>query len=175
MNIVLIGYRCSGKTAVGQILAHKLRRDFVDTDILIEEYAGCSIETMISRNGWRHFREIEKKLIKAIAAKNSQVIATGGGAVMDAENVKSLKRNAWIVWLNGTPEVLAQRMARDQGKGKARPSLTGADAIKEIAEVLADRQPNYEQAGNFKIDTSTLSIREIADLIVRNLPEKSPG
>jgi shikimate kinase len=175
MNIVLIGYRCSGKTAVGQILANKLRRDFVDTDILIEEYAGCSIETMISRSGWHHFREIEKKLIKAVTAKNNQVIATGGGAVMDAGNVKCLKRNAWIVWLNGTPEVFAQRMAKDQAEGKARPSLTGADAIKEIAEVLADRRSFYEQTGNFQIDTSTLSIREAVNLIVRNLPEKAPG
>ena len=175
MNIVLIGYRCSGKTAIGQILADKLRRDFVDTDTLIEEYAGCSIETMVSRSGWPHFREIEKKLIKAVTAKNNQVIATGGGVVMDADNVKSLKRNAWIVWLNGTPEVLAQRMAKDHAQGKARPSLTGADAIKEIAQVLADRCSYYERAGNFKIDTSTLSIRQVADLIVRNLPEKAPG
>ena len=175
MNIVLIGYRCSGKTAIGQILADKLRRDFVDTDTLIEEYAGCSIETMVSRSGWPHFREIEKKLIKAVTAKNNQVIATGGGVVMDADNVKSLKRNAWIVWLNGTPEVLAQRMAKDHAQGKARPSLTGADAIKEIAEVLADRRPYYERAGNFRIDTSTLSIREVADLILRNLPEKIKG
>ena len=175
MNIVLIGYRCSGKTAVGQILANKLRKDFVDTDILIEEYAGCSLETMISRNGWRHFREIEKKLIKAVTAKNNQVIATGGGAVMDADNVKSLKRNAWIVWLNGTPEVLAQRMVKDQAQGKARPSLSGADSIKEIAEVLAVRCSFYEQAGNLEIDTSTLSIREAVDLIIRNLPKEDPG
>jgi shikimate kinase len=175
MNIVLIGYRCSGKTAVGQILANRLRRDFVDTDILIEAYAGCSIETMVSRNGWRQFREIEKKMIKAVTAKNNQVIATGGGAVMDADNVKSLKRNAWIVWLNGTPEVLAQRMAKDQAKGKARPSLSGADVIKEIAEVLAARHSFYKLVSNLEIDTSTLSIREAADLIVGNLPEKAPG
>lgn len=175
MNIVLIGYRCSGKTAVGQILANKLRRDFVDTDILIEEYAGCSIETMVSRSGWRHFREIEKKMIKAVTAKNNQVIATGGGAVMDADNIKSLKTNAWIVWLNGKPEVLAQRMARDQRMGKTRPSLSGADSIKEIAEVLAVRHSFYEQAGNLEIDTSTLSIREAVELIIRNLPKEDPG
>jgi len=175
MNIVLIGYRCSGKTAVGQILANKLGMDFVDTDTLIEEYAECSIETIITRSGWRHFRDIEKKLIKAVSAKSNQVIATGGGAVMDADNLKSLKRNAWVVWLNGTPGVLAQRMVKDQARGKARPSLTGTDAIQEIAEVLTDRRFYYERAGNFKIDTSTLSIREAADLIVRNLPEKAPG
>ena len=63
MNIVLIGYRCSGKTAVSKILAKELRRNFVDTDALIEEYAGCSVEAMISRTGWRHFRKIEKTLM----------------------------------------------------------------------------------------------------------------
>jgi shikimate kinase len=175
MNIVLIGYRCSGKTAVGQILANRLGKDFVDTDTLIEEYAGCSIETMIAGSGWHHFRKIEKKLIKTLTAKNNQVIATGGGAVMDTDNLKNLKTNAWMVWLNGTPEALAQRMAKDQARGKVRPSLTGADAIQEIAEVLADRHPYYERAGNFEIDTSTLSIQEVVDSILRNLPEKARG
>ena len=175
MNIVLIGYRCTGKTAVSQILAEELKKNFVDTDTLIEEYAGCSVKTVISSNGWRQFRELEKKIIKAVTAKNNQVIATGGGAVLDEDNLKNLKRNAWVVWLNGTPEVLAQRMVKDQARGKSRPSLTGENAIKEIAGVLANRRPYYKKAGNFRIDTSTLSIREVADLIVRNLPEKSTG
>jgi shikimate kinase len=172
MNIVLVGYRCSGKTAVGQILAKKLRKDFVDIDALIEDSIGCSIETLISRDGWRHFRKIEKKVIKAVTTENNQVIATGGGAVMDADNVKRLKRNSWLVWLDGTPEVLSQRMAKDQARGNLRPSLTGADAIGEIAAVLADRRPNYERAGDFKIDTGRFSVREIAELIVGSLPEK---
>ena len=175
MNIVLIGYRCTGKTVVSKILAKELRRNFVDTDALIEEYAGRTVEAMISRNGWRHFRKIEKKIIHAVTANNNQVIATGGGAVLDTDNVKHLKRNAWVVWLNGTPEVLTHRMVKDQARGKSRPSLTGANAIKEIAEVLTARHRHYKRAADFRIDTSTLSIREIVDLIVRNLPEKNTG
>jgi shikimate kinase len=173
MNIVLIGYRCSGKTAVGKALAGKLGKDFVDTDISIEENAGCSIETIISKKGWRHFREIEKMLIAEVSEKNNQVIATGGGAVMDTDNVKCLKRNGWIVWLNGRPEVLAQRMTIDQRRGKVRPSLTGADPLKEITVVLPVRAPFYEQASDFKIDTSTVTLKETADLIISNLPGKA--
>jgi shikimate kinase len=175
MNIVLIGYRCSGKTAVGQVLANKLKKRFVDIDTVIEESSGSSIETMVSGSGWRYFREIEKKVIQAVTANNNQVIATGGGAVLDAENLKCLRKNSWLVWLDGAPEVLAQRMAEDRARGKVRPSLTGGDAIAETAAIMADRRPYYERAGDFKIDTGALSIREIVALIVHNLPAKEMG
>lgn len=173
MNIALIGYRCSGKTAVGRAVAGKLGKDFVDTDISIEENAGCTIETIILKKGWRYFRKIEKMMIAAVSEKNNQVIATGGGAVMDADNVKCLKRNGWIVWLNGRPEVLAQRMTVDQQRGKVRPSLTGADPLKEITAVLTARAPFYEQASDFTIDTSNVTLKDTAELIINNLPEKA--
>jgi shikimate kinase len=173
MNIVLIGYRCSGKTVVGKTLADKLQKDFIDTDTLIEENAGSAIETIIAEKGWRFFREIEKKMIAEVSEKHNQVIATGGGASMDTDNVKCLKRNGWIVWLNGRPEVLAVRMTTDQRRGRVRPTLTGVDPLKEISALLSVRAPFYEQASDFKIDTSTLTPRETADLIINNLPEKA--
>jgi shikimate kinase len=173
MNIVLIGYRCSGKTTVGEILANELGRDFLDADALIEEKACCSIETLISTKGWDHFREIEKGLVEEVSRRDNLVIATGGGVVMDEENVKNLKENAWIVWLNGRPEVLKDRMGKEQRSGKGRPSLTGADPLVEIEQVLSIRKPLYEQAGDLTVDTSNLSIREVAALIMKNLPKKS--
>ena len=93
MNIVLIGYRCSGKTGVGKILACKLEKYFVDIDSLIEKRAGCSIKGLVSKSGWDHFRMIEKKMIERVSKKGNLIIATGGGAVMDKENIKNLKRN----------------------------------------------------------------------------------
>jgi shikimate kinase len=173
MNIVLIGYRCSGKTAVGKILANELGRDFLDTDVLIEERACCSIETLISTKGWDHFREIEKGLVEEISMRDGLVIATGGGVVMDEENVKNLKENAWIIWLNGRPGVLKDRMGKEQRSGKGRPSLTGADPLVEIEQVLSIRRPLYEQAGDLMVDTSNLSIRKTAALIMKNLPKES--
>jgi shikimate kinase len=171
MNIVLIGYRCSGKTVVGKTLARELGREFLDTDALIEEKAGRSIETMISTKGWDCFRETEKSLVEEVSRRNNLVIATGGGIVMDEENVKNLKQNGWVVWLEGKPHVLRERMAKEQGSGKVRPSLTGADPLEEIKDVLSVRRPFYERAGDLAVDTSNLSVGEAAALIVKNLPE----
>jgi shikimate kinase len=171
MNIVLIGYRCSGKTVVGKTLARELGREFLDTDALIEENAGRSIETMISTKGWDRFRETEKRLVEEVSRRNNLVIATGGGIVMDEENVKNLKQNGWVVWLKGKPEVLRERMAKEQGAGRIRPSLTGADPMEEIKEVLSVRKAFYERAGDLVVDTSSLSIGEAAALIIKNLPE----
>ena len=171
MNVVLIGYRCSGKTVVGKTLARELGKEFLDTDALIEENAGRSIETMISTKGWDRFRETEKRLVKEVSRRNNLVIATGGGIVMDEENVKNLKQNGWVVWLKGEPDVLRERMAKEEGSGKVRPSLTGADPLEEIKEVLSVRKPFYERAGDLVVDTTNLSIGDAAALIIKNLPE----
>jgi shikimate kinase len=173
MNIVLIGYRCSGKTSVGEILAEELVMDFLDTDALIEKQACCSLEVLVSLRGWDDFRMMEKELVCDLSERDNQVIATGGGVVMDEGNVKNLKKNAWIVWLKGGPEVLRARMSWDQSSGRGRPSLTGADPLEEIEQVLNIRNPLYEQAKDFMVDTSGLSIQEAAALIVINLPTKS--
>ena len=132
MNIVLIGYRCSGKTTAGKALARQLRRGFLDTDALIERRAGCSIEEIVSKEGWDHFRKLEKRVVRETSSLDHKVIATGGGAVVDEENVKNLKRNGWIVWLDGTPEVLRKRMVQEERSGRGRPSLTGLDPLEEI-------------------------------------------
>ena len=170
MNIVLIGYRCSGKTAVGRILAHERSMDFVDTDVLIEEDAGESIEGIISTKGWDHFRKLERDVIKRISEKDNQVIATGGGVVVNQENVKALKKNGWVVWLDAELNVLKGRMDREQQSGNIRPSLTGVDPLAEIEEVMSSRRPMYQEAGDFMVDTTRLSEPEAAALIMKNLP-----
>jgi len=173
MNIVLIGYRCSGKTAVGEILATELGMDFLDTDILIEERVCCSIEALVSLKGWDHFREIEKGLVQDLSTGDNLVIATGGGVVMDEGNMKNLKKNSWIVWLKGRPDVLKERMEKDQRSGKSRPSLTGADPLEETEQVLSNRNPLYEQAGDLIVDTSDLSVHEAAALIIKTIKSQS--
>jgi len=170
---VLIGYRCSGKTTVGKILAAELGRIFIDTDALIEERAGCSLEALVCLKGWDYFRELEKGLVQDLSTRDNLVIATGGGIVMDEGNVKNLKKNSWIVWLNGRTEVLKERMVNEQRSGKRRPSLTGADPREEIEVVLSSRKPLYKGAGDLIVDTSELSIRRAASLITDNLPKES--
>ena len=175
MNIVLIGYRCSGKTEIGKMLVRELRRDFLDTDSLIEKNTGCSIEMIISRHGWDYFREIEKRLVKEVSRRDNLVIATGGGVVIDEENVKNLKENGWIVWLKGESEVLKMRMDNEQKSNKIRPSLTGADPLEEIKQVVEVRTPLYEQAANLVVDTTTLSLMEVASSIIKALPKGLQG
>jgi len=171
MNIVLIGYRCSGKTSVGKIIAGKLGKDFLDTDVLIEENTGTSIEAMISKEGWDRFRDIEKSLIEEVSRADNLVIATGGGIVMNEENVINLKKNGWIVWLNGKAEVLKERMEREQRSGKIRPSLTGADPLEEIKNVLDARAGLYEGASDLVVDTSSMTPAEVADQILKQRPK----
>ena len=166
MNVVLIGYRCSGKSAVKEFLSGELEMDCRDTDTLIEEFAGSSIDSIISEYGWAYFREIEKKVIKEISGKDNLIIATGGGVVMDKENVGNLKRNGWMVWLKASPEVLERRMADDLKSGNIRPALTGVDPLEEIKQVLTARLPLYENATDFIVDTDSLTVREVAHRII---------
>jgi shikimate kinase len=95
--------------------------------------------------------------------------------VVDEGNVKNLRRNGWIVWLNGKAEVFKERMDKEQRSGKIRPSLTGADPLEEIKQVLDVRSPLYEQAATLVVDTSTLSLREVAALITKSLPKNHMG
>ena len=167
MNIVLVGYRCSGKTSVGKILAHKLNRDFVDTDGLIEAKEGCSVEDIISNKGWDYFRELEKQIVREVCEKTNLVIATGGGVVLDYENMINLIRNGWVVWLNADAEVLKERMDNDQRSGNIRPSLTGKDPLEEIREVLSLRMPLYEKASDFIADAGADHPQGLADSIIK--------
>lgn len=173
MNIVLVGYRCSGKTSVGKLLAGKLDRDFLDTDMLMEERAGCSIETIVSRDGWDRFRDIERRLIKEVSEMADLVIATGGGVVMDEDNLRNLKRSGFVVWLKADAGILMERMGGDQRSGKVRPSLTGEDPIDEIERLLDIRNPFYERAGKFTIDSGLLPIQEVVDLIFKEYMKRA--
>ena len=173
MNIVLVGYRCSGKTTVGKSIAGKTERIFLDTDGMIEDKADCSIEEIISRDGWSRFRNMERGLIRELSSKDNLVIATGGGVVMDEDNMRNLKRSGFIVWLKGSPSVLRDRMEKDRLSGFQRPSLTGQDPLREIERVLEQRKPYYQRAGDLSIDTDLLEAGEVADLIIREFNERA--
>ena len=97
MNVVLIGYRCSGKSVVGEALAAKLCWKMLDTDRLIEDLTCQPVEKLVSLHGWSYFRKIESSIVKKVSAMDRIVLSTGGGVVMDAGNIDSLKRNGWLI------------------------------------------------------------------------------
>lgn len=166
MNIVLIGYRCSGKSSVGKSLARVLQRTFVDTDDIIEAQAGRVINAIVARDGWPYFRELEKRAVHHATSLGSSVISTGGGVVADQENREALKRGGWIVWLRTGAGIIKSRMGID----KVRPSLTAGDWVKEVDEMLTLRIPLYEAMADETVDTDRLTIPQVVETILRKLP-----
>lgn len=172
MNIVLIGYRCTGKTAVGKGLAQRLNLDFIDVDEYIETESSSSINEIVSKYGWDEFRRLEKKAIKRLSSMNRKVIAAGGGAVLDDENVRNLKKNGVVILLEAKPEAILDRMQSDKKTEGQRPGLTGKDPYSEIEEVLKDRQPFYKRAMDFSIDTTSKDVESIVTEIINKLETK---
>jgi len=171
MNIYLIGYRCTGKTAVGQALADALKRPFVDADAVLAEKHSTTIQGMVAAEGWDIFRQREKAVLSEICASTDQVVATGGGVVLDPENVRSMKESGPIIWLRATPETIERRIAEDEKTVDQRPSLTGTDFISEITDVMRVRLPLYVEASTFAVDTDGRTIADILDSILHQLDE----
>ena len=166
-NLVLIGGRASGKTSVGKALAQILQRPFVDLDEVLVAEAGQSIAELVAEEGWPEFRRREKELVARLGARPGQVLAPGGGAVLDPDNVAILRKHGLVVWLFADPAVLSQRLQQDQGSQDSRPSLTGADPGAEMERVLAEREPLYRSAAHVILDTTGLSIPEVTKRLLQ--------
>jgi len=166
-NLVLIGARACGKTSVGKALARVLERSFVDLDEVLAAEAGRSIADIVAQEGWPGFRRREKALVEHYGRLSGQVLAPGGGVVLDAENVKILRGNGLVIWLTADVAAVGQRLRQDQGTEESRPSLTGVDPIAEVARVLAEREPLYRAAAHLTLDTTDLSIPEVVERILQ--------
>ncbi|HIC92415.1 MAG TPA: shikimate kinase [Syntrophaceae bacterium] len=172
MNIVLIGYRCTGKTIVGKGLAQRLNLDFIDVDEYIERKAGSSIKDIVSRSGWDEFRRLEKEAIKRLSSMDRKVIAAGGGVVLDTHNVGNLKKNGVVILLEASTQTILHRMRSDKKTEGQRPGLTGKDPYGEIEEVLKARRPFYKSAMDFSIDTTSKDVESIVNEIINQLETK---
>ena len=164
MNIVLIGYRGTGKSTVGRILAARLGRELVSTDAEIVKRAKKSIPEIVTQYGWEYFRDIESAVCRELGARDQLVIDTGGGAILRPQNVETLKRNGKLIWLTATVETISARIGGDT----QRPSLTGSKSfVEEISEVLRDRTPRYQAAADLVIQTDGQSIQELAEAVLK--------
>lgn len=172
-NLFLIGYRCTGKSSVGKLLAATLGRSFVDTDSLVVSANGMSIREIVDRSGWQAFRRLEHSVLKQVCTLDRQVVATGGGIVLDSDNVNLMKGSGRIIWLRASPEAIEARMVQDQDSVAFRPALTSTDSISEIEETLAEREPLYKHAMDFSVDTDEVRLDSIVDFIINRLdPDK---
>lgn len=174
MFLTLIGYRGSGKTSVAAGLAQKLGLPAVDSDLLVQQRAGCSIKEIFERQGETAFRNLEAEVIADILSGPGAILSAGGGAIL-RDNTRERMRSAGpVVWLTATPEELGRRIAADQVSAAQRPSLTNAGLLQEIESVLHTRIPLYEEASTLQIETERKSPDEIADEIIAALRLKSP-
>ena len=171
MNLFLIGYRCSGKTTVGKTIAKNLGWAFVDADAMLTAACGKSIKEIIDTDGWASFRRMEHLTLKQICAKKRQVVATGGGVVLDAANIDVMKTSGQVVWLNASADTIRSRMRADTNTEHLRPALTEKGTLAEIEDLLAERRPHYERASDFLVQTDGIPVAEIAQRILDQLNE----
>ena len=165
-NVALIGFMGTGKTAVGQVLAEKLCRIFVELDSLIELKAGKSIPEIFQQDGEIAFRELEIEVTREIAKEQYSVIACGGGIVLNRINIDRLRESSRIVYLTASPGVVLKRVSTEAGQ---RPLLEVDNPTLTIQELLEFRKPFYERAADITIDTSKLDIDAVAEQIIDKL------
>jgi shikimate dehydrogenase len=161
MNIVLIGMRGSGKTAVGKVLAQRLGRELIEMDELITEKVGMSIPEIVKEHGWEGFRDLEEELTAEVTKRDNIVNATGGGVVIRESNIVKLKQNGVVVWLTASVDTLLERIGDDD----QRPLLTGKSRREDMEITLAERTPLYQKAADITIDTENKTPEAIAELI----------
>ncbi len=164
-NIVLTGFMGAGKNAIGKRLAQELNLKFVDTDDIIEKEKGITVSKIFKKFGEKYFRKLEKKVVKKVTQKKAQVISTGGGLILDQENVSNLTDNGVIICLWASPEVIRERTRRETH----RPLLEGVSREKRIKELLDYRKPFYEKSADYIVDTSHLSVEEAVEKILKYL------
>lgn len=157
-NIVLIGFMGTGKSSVGSRLAAHFKWEFIDMDREIENIIGMSVSEIFRRYGERRFRSEENLMAKKLSRCNKLVIATGGGTVLNSENIAVLRENGIIVLLEARAEDIWDRVNRKKG---TRPLLKGASSVEDIEKILAERA-DYYNCADICINTSD---REIDDII----------
>lgn len=161
-NLILVGFMGSGKTAIGKRVAEKLGLAFVDMDAEIERKAGRRIADIFAQEGESYFRFLEHREAMELAKKQDLVIATGGGVVLDPDNVKDFGRTGVVVclWIDG--ETAYKRTKR----ASHRPLLRGENPRKRIDELLEKRQPLYKQIENV-VDTRGRSLDAVVEDVLR--------
>lgn len=163
-NIVLIGFMGSGKSSVGKILAKKMDRVFLDLDEWIERKEGLKISKIFEKNGEQYFRALEKEAVRFVSSYENRVITTGGGVVLDPENLENLRQNGIIVSLIATPETIFERVKNS----KHRPLLDVDDKLEKIRKLYDERISLYQKA-DYQFKTDGLAAQEVAGLIFDKL------
>ena len=165
-NIVLMGPMGSGKTTVGRLLAARLDRFFVDTDEEVARRASEPVAEIFRRQGESAFRDLESAVVREVAARRDQVVATGGGVVLREENVRLLRESGTTFLLWAQAAELWERLRPERG---SRPLLAGSHPLERLDGLLSEREGRYRAAADVVISTGGRTAGEVAGLIMDSL------
>lgn len=152
-NIILTGFRATGKSLLGRLLAERLGYCFIDGDALLCERLGAPIAEIVADHGWAFFRQAERQLLAEVPAMTRTVLATGGGAIEHQHQWQQLRGGGYVIWLDADVATIRQRMGADPASARQRPSLTGRPIDDEITELLHRRRPLYAAGSDLRLDT----------------------
>ncbi len=156
-NIALIGLMGTGKSTLGFKLASVLSKSFLDSDALLESFAGQSVRAFFAERGELAFRELESKILQTTFEGNQDfVLGTGGGVVLEPANREFLRAKALVVWLHCDVEILASRLTGDD----TRPLLAEGERLNKLLELTQARNPLYKLTAHHSLDTGALSEAE---------------
>jgi shikimate kinase len=160
-NLFLVGMMGAGKSTIGRLLARRMKRPFFDSDLEIEQRCGVSVPVIFDIEGEPGFRAREAQVIAELAEREGIILATGGGAVLDAESRRRLATRGTVVYLHAPPADLYERVRHD----KNRPLLATADPLAKLEALYAERDPLYREIADLVIDTG----KQSAPMLAREL------
>ncbi|MBI2265592.1 MAG: shikimate kinase [Armatimonadetes bacterium] len=163
-HIILTGFMGSGKSAIGRILAERLKRPFLDMDSEIEKRCSLTVSEIFEKLGEETFRDEEAKLVRELCRKRGWIIATGGGTLLRPENRHALEKSGRIICLFASEEELIRRLKGGEG----RPLLFEKGVENRAKELLAERSQIYQQVP-WKIDTTGLTSAQAAEKILAGI------
>ncbi len=168
-NIILVGFMGTGKSATARIVAKRSGRTFVDMDAVIEQRTGRKISDIFRKDGETRFREMERELVKELSAQENQVVATGGGVVLNPDNIADFSRTGVVICLKATPAVILERV----GSHSHRPLLEDGEKKERILRLLDARRAMYDAVPH-QIDTSRMTPEAAADGVMEICRNAAP-
>lgn len=162
--VVLVGMMGSGKTHFGRLLGIRLGLDFYDSDVVIEEKAGCSVSEIFERWGEAKFREVEALTVQDYLTRGPLVLATGGGAMMNPDTAKAVFEGSHCIWVKANLRTILSRVS----KNRNRPLLAGDDPKGTLQKLMKIRQPVYEKAA-YRLDSSAKDTQKVLDQLIAEI------
>ncbi len=170
-NIFLVGMMGAGKTTVGRALAHRLKREFVDTDKLLIERTGVAVATVFEIEGEEGFRRRESALLREVCDGEGRVVATGGGIVLSEENRQAMRESGTVVYLRARLESLWERTRQDT----SRPLLATPNPRERLGDLLKQREPLYRAVAHLVVESGSQSAGTLANRLAAALRAREAG